>query len=144
MNGIEKITDRIAAEATAVADAILSQGEALAAKLRADYEKKARDTYDELLRTGTDEVEQDVVERSDGVFEVDGDLPIGDFAELVEMKERDFGSDSATIGGWTIEKFGAFPAPGDEVEAQGLRIRVLAMDEDGRRVEKLLAEKTGD
>ncbi len=91
-----------------------------------------------------DEVEQDVVERSDGVFEVDGDLPIGDFAELVEMKERDFGSDSATIGGWTIEKFGAFPAPGDEVEAQGLRIRVLAMDEDGRRVEKLLAEKTGD
>ena len=60
MNGIEKITDRIAAEAKAEADAILSQGEALAAKLRADYEKKARDTYDELLRAGTDEVEQDV------------------------------------------------------------------------------------
>jgi V/A-type H+-transporting ATPase subunit E len=60
MNGINKITDRIAAEAQSEIDAVLSQGKAQADKLRAEFEKKARETYDELLRTGTDEVEQDV------------------------------------------------------------------------------------
>jgi len=60
MNGIEKITGRIAAEAQSEIDEVLRQGETLAAKVRADFEKKARDTYDELLRTGTAEVEQDV------------------------------------------------------------------------------------
>ena len=60
MNGIEKITGRIAAEAQSEIDKVLRQGETLAAKVRADFEKKARDTYDELLRTGTAEVEQDV------------------------------------------------------------------------------------
>ena len=92
----------------------------------------------------TDDIEPDVVERSDGAFEVDGDLPIGDFAELLDMKERDFGADSATAGGWTIEKFGAFPKAGDTVEDMGVRVKVLSMDEDGRRVEKLLAEKIED
>ena len=89
----------------------------------------------------TDEVEPEVVERSDGAFEVDGDLPIADFAELLEMEEDDLFTDSATAGGWTIEKCGAFPSAGDTVEADGVRVKVLEMDEDGRRVEKLLAER---
>ena len=42
---------------------------------------------------------------------------------------------------WTIEKFGAFPKVGDTVEADGLRVKVLAMGEDGLRVEKILVEK---
>ena len=89
----------------------------------------------------TDDVEPDVVERADGAFEVDGDLPIADFAELLGVKEEDLATDSATAGGWTIEKFQAFPKAGDELVAQGVHVKVLSMDEDGRRVERLLAEK---
>ena len=92
----------------------------------------------------TDEVEPEVVERSDGAFEVDGDLPIADFAELLGLEEKDLATDSATAGGWTIEKYGAFPIAGDTVESDGVRVRVLLMDEDGRRVEKLLAGRIGD
>ena len=60
MMDIKKITDRIAAEAQSEIDAVLGRGKAQADKIRADFEAKARNTYDELLRTGTDEVEQDV------------------------------------------------------------------------------------
>ena len=89
----------------------------------------------------SDEVEEDVVARPDGAFEVDGDLPIGELAELLDMPEEDLSTDSATAGGWTIEKFGAFPKAGDSLDADGLLVRVLAMDEDGLRVEKILVEK---
>ena len=89
----------------------------------------------------TDDVVPEIVERPDGAYEVDGDLPISDFAELLDVREEYLDTDSATAGGWTIEKFGDFPAAGDEVTANGIRVRVLAMDADGLRVERLLAEK---
>lgn len=99
-------------------------------------EQLVGDIWDE-----TDEVQDPVVARPDGAYELDGDLPIGDFAELLERSEEDLDTDSATVGGWTIEKFGRFPKAGDCLESGGLRIRVLAMDEDGLRVERVLAEK---
>jgi CBS domain containing-hemolysin-like protein len=43
---------------------------------------------------------------------VDGDLPIADFAQLLDISEEALNTDSATAGGWTMEKFGAFPQPG--------------------------------
>ncbi len=92
----------------------------------------------------SDEVEQDVVARPDGAFEVDGDCPLGDFAELLGAEEGDLSEDSATVGGWTIEKFGSFPRPGDGFTADGVRVKVLAMDDDGHRVEKILVEKETD
>jgi len=89
----------------------------------------------------TDEVENEIVEREGGVFELDGDLPIGDLAELLDMSEDALETDSATVGGWTMEKYGSFPAAGDHVISAGLKATVLAMDEDGRRVERVLIEK---
>ena len=89
----------------------------------------------------TDEVENEIVEREGGVFELDGDLPIGDLAELLDMSEDALETDSATVGGWTMEKYGSFPAAGDHVISDGVKATVLAMDEDGRRVERVLIEK---
>ncbi len=102
-------------------------------------EQLVGDIWDE-----TDEVQDPVVARPDGTYELDGDLPIGDFAELLERSEEDLDTDSATVGGWTIEKFGRFPKAGDSLETGGLRARVLAMDEDGLRVERVLVEKIPD
>ena len=51
----------------------------------------------------TDEVEDEIVTLPDGAWEVDGDLPIADFAELAGVPEDSLTTDSATAGGWTIE-----------------------------------------
>ena len=86
----------------------------------------------------TDEVEEEIVERSDGQYELDGDMVISDFLELVGIKEKDFDAESETVGGWTIEMFGAFPKPGDSFRYGNMSVTVLEMD--GLRVEKVLVK----
>ncbi len=87
----------------------------------------------------TDEVEEEIVERPDGQYELDGDMVISDFLELVGIKEKDFEADSETVGGWTIEMFGAFPRVGDSFRYEDMSVTVLEMD--GLRVEKVLVKK---
>ena len=88
----------------------------------------------------SDDVEEEVVSRPDGSLEIDGDMPLGEFAEQLGMEDEIVSEDSATAGGWMLERFGTFPEEGDEFTFGGARFRVLQMDEDGRRVERLLAE----
>ena len=87
----------------------------------------------------TDTVEEEVVQRPSGAYELDGDMVLDDFRELLEIPEDEFEAESETVGGWTVEKYGAFPAPGTVFETDDLRVTVLKMD--GRRVEKILVEK---
>lgn len=84
----------------------------------------------------TDQVEQEVVQRAENEFEVDGDMTISDFLELTGIREDDFEAESETVGGWTVERFGEFPGVGDSFSYENLMVTVLAMD--GRRVEKVL------
>ncbi len=88
----------------------------------------------------TDTVEPEVVERSEGEYELDGDMILDDFIELVGIREDRFEAESNTLGGWTLEMFGAFPQPGDSFRYEDLELTVLKMD--GRRVERVLV-KTG-
>ena len=90
--------------------------------------------YDE-----TDEVDPDVVVKNDNEFEVDGDLPIGDFLELVGIDEDGFEAESDTVGGWIVEKLGHFPTSGESFEDDQMKLKVLSMD--GLRVEKILVTK---
>ena len=87
----------------------------------------------------TDTVEQEVVERGADEYELDGDMTISDFLELTGIDEDGFEAESETVGGWTVESFGAFPNPGDSFDYGDLTVTVLAMD--GHRVEKLLVCK---
>ena len=87
----------------------------------------------------TDEIKEEILERSDGEFELDGDMSISDFIDLVGIRERDFEAESETVGGWTIEMFGSFPSVGDSFDYENLHITVLEMD--GLRVEKVLVVK---
>ena len=87
----------------------------------------------------TDEVEEEVIERADGVWELDGDMSIGDFTELLGISEDALDSESSTVGGWTLERFGAFPAAGDHFDWEDLSVTVLKMD--GLRVERVLVER---
>ena len=85
-----------------------------------------------------DEVEPEIVMNSEGKYELDGDMPIADFIDLMEISEKDFSADSETVGGWTVEMLEKFPEPGDSFTYNDLRITVLAADE--RRVGKVLVE----
>ena len=46
----------------------------------------------------TDEVEEEVIRRADGVWELDGDMSVGDFTELLGVSEDAFESETASSG----------------------------------------------
>jgi len=86
----------------------------------------------------TDTVEPEVVCRAEGEYELDGDMIIDDFLELLSIEEENFDAESETVGGWTVESFGAYPKIGDSFEYENMTVTVLAMD--GRRVEKIFVK----
>ena len=91
----------------------------------------------------TDEIEaEEVIERPDGVYELDGDMAIGDFIELMGYSEEAFETESSTVGGWTLEVFGAFPEEGESFRHENLSVTVLKMD--GLRVERVLIKREDD
>lgn len=60
MNGIEKITARITAEAEAECQAIRAEGDKKCAEIRAENDKKAQEEYWRLVREGVKDTEQRV------------------------------------------------------------------------------------
>ena len=88
----------------------------------------------------TDQIEQEVIRRSANELELDGDLSIPDFLELMDLSEEVFEADSDTLGGWVLESFGGrFPEPGESFEFESFKFTVLSMD--GRRVGRVLVER---
>ena len=57
MKGIEKITAHIEADAKAEAQAIIDAATARANQIKTDYEQKAKDVYDGLMKSGAEEAE---------------------------------------------------------------------------------------
>ena len=115
------------------------------AKLRREQKHLAgvitmEDVLEELVGDIWDEkdvVEKEVVARPDGGYELDGAMTLSDFLELLDWPEDALDdADSTTVGGWTLERFGTFPKPGDSFRYENLTVTVLAMD--GRRVERVL------
>ena len=76
----------------------------------------------------TDKIETEVIQKAENDYEIDGDMPIGDFLELVGIDEDTFEAESETVGGWTIERFGKFPKAGDSFTFENLTVKVLSMD----------------
>lgn len=86
----------------------------------------------------SDEVENEVITRAEGIFEVNGDMTIYDFLDLVGKEEESVDFESETVGGWIIERFGDFPEVGDSVDYENLHITVL--ETGPHRVEKALVK----
>lgn len=86
--------------------------------------------------------EDEVVEHSNGVYELDGDMQLSDFCELMDWDEDELDAESATVGGWTIEVHGDFPKVGEGFTHDGVMLEVLEMD--GLRVSRVLVKKMDD
>ena len=87
----------------------------------------------------TDTVEQEMVCRGEGEYELEGSMLLADFLETLGINEDDFEAESSTVGGWTLEMFGGFPHVGDSLRHQHLTATVLSMA-DGRRAGKVLVQ----
>ena len=90
----------------------------------------------------TDIVEEEVIERQDGTYELDGDMPVSELMELLDMDEDSFEYESETVGGWCIEMLDGFPEAGNAFFFEGMKITVLEVEE--RRVRKVRVEKTAE
>lgn len=86
----------------------------------------------------TDEVLEEVVERKTGELEIDGDMVIDDFLELLEISPEAFDYESQTVGGFVTEFNGDFPEVGYAFTYDKADIKVLEMD--GRRIVKVLVK----
>ncbi len=87
----------------------------------------------------TDEVEEDIVEKADGEYELDGATPVAEFLELVDIPEYTFHFESETVGGWCIEMLERFPKAGAHFEYKKLSVTVLEVD--GLRVERVFVKE---
>lgn len=94
-------------------------------------EQLVGDIWDE-----SDEIVDELVKLDDTTYEADGDMRIYDFLDEMELDDRDFDDDNATLGGWAIEMLGGYPAVGDSFEYEHLTITVKKLGK--RRIERLL------
>lgn len=79
----------------------------------------------------------DIVERDDGSFEVQGSTEIGKIEHLFDMEiEAD---DFTTIAGLVINASGKVPQTGEQLTFRGLQVKVLEADE--RRIGRLLVKR---
>ena len=85
--------------------------------------------------------EEEVVQRQDGSFLVEGSMNIDDFMERMgimffdDLKQEDF----STVGGMAMFFIGNIPKAGDTFEYRNLKFEI--MDMDNGRVDKLLVIK---
>ncbi len=96
------------------------------------------DVLEEIVGEIWDEydiVEEEIIEKSEREFELDGDLNIYEFLELLDIDEDDYEYDSETVGGLVMELLERFPEEGDEVKFENSMLKVLEAGE--RRVEKV-------
>jgi CBS domain containing-hemolysin-like protein len=101
------------------------------------------DILEEIVGEIQDEydVEQPLVERlSDRELLADGRLPLDEVAEALGIPAID--DDEGTVAGFVHRHLGRLPEEGDEFTADGLHIKVVAVE--GRRVRQLRVSRGDD
>jgi putative hemolysin len=84
------------------------------------------------------------VQRPDGSWLVDGKMTVHDFKELMNLAKLP-GEERRgyhTLGGFVMVQVGRVPVAADTFDAQGLRFKVVDMDEN--RVDKVLVQRKKD
>lgn len=88
-----------------------------------------------------EDVKQEIVQREDGSWLVDGLLPISEFKDFLELDELPMEEKTGfnTVAGFVVTNIGSIPAAGDHFLWNGLRFEVVDMD--GTRIDKILVQK---
>lgn len=107
MNGIEKITQRIADECKAQCLSVAEEAEKRCAAIKAEYEAKANAAYEDRLAKGKEEIEQDV-QRQDRNVRLDSKKDI--LAEKQNLVDSAFNMAREKILGMDQGEYVAFLA----------------------------------
>ena len=83
----------------------------------------------------TDEVVSQISELQPDEYEIDGDMPIGEFLEYIDREELAEDIESATVGGWMLELYNGFPASGATIDFEDMHFTVVQADD--LRVERV-------
>jgi putative hemolysin len=104
-------------------------------------------TFDDILRSVFEDVEdsiegkKEIVEREDGSLLISGSLPLDEFLDYISSgklsDEELLGMN--TTGGFVMSKLGAVPVEGQHFIWRDYRFEVVDMD--GRRVDKILVSR---
>ncbi len=87
-----------------------------------------------------DEVVEDFVQTSDNTYNVLCSADLDKLFKLVDIEDEE--TESATVGGWVLERFGCFPKEGDSFEIEGVAVTVIsATDQKVNEVTVKLPEK---
>lgn len=84
--------------------------------------------------------EPKLVERDDGSLLVSGWMPVDEFAERIDI-ELEAQPDYETVAGLVLHRIAELPQVGQHVTVGDWRIEVVDMD--GRRIDKLLVQRSG-
>ena len=89
-----------------------------------------------------EEFKQEIVEREDGSWLVDGLLPISEFKDFLDLDELPLEEKTGfnTVAGFVVTNIGHIPTAGNYFLWNGYRFEVVDMD--GTRIDKILVEKT--
>lgn len=80
----------------------------------------------------SDEVIENIRERSDGSYDINGSTRLSDMCESIGCR---IDSEADTVGGWVTEMLGGIPESGESFECGGMHVTVESTDE--RRVLKV-------
>ncbi|MFG1295093.1 MULTISPECIES: hemolysin family protein [Xanthobacter] len=84
------------------------------------------------------QTERHIVERQDGSYLVDGDTPIDELMELIDV-ELPVDEGFHTVAGFALSRIKELPEEGAVFHAHGWRFEIVDMD--GRRIDKLLVSR---
>ena len=96
-------------------------------------EKLVGEIWDE-----TDVVEDRIMVKGEGVYEIEGDTPVSELLDLMDWDYDAFEYESETVGGWCIEMLEGFPDEGASFTYEDCTFTVIEVDE--RRVNKVRLE----
>ncbi len=97
-----------------------------------------RDILEALVGTVSEANRNDIVQRSENEWYVDGQCPFHDFLLYFDIEDVD-AAQYNTLSGLVLDQMECIPKEGDFIQWQGWRIEIADMD--GVRIDKLLVTK---
>lgn len=94
----------------------------------------------EIWDESDDIEEEEVKELSETRFELDGDMGINDFIELLGINEEEIDAESDTVGGWVLEHFEEYPKDYDNFADEELGLNVTIAKIEDRRISKVIVD----
>lgn len=98
------------------------------------------DIFDALVGSISESKEnEDIKERKNGGWFVDGQCPIYDFLEYFEIDDETVSNNYNTISGLILEILQHIPLEGESIKWKNLNIEIVDMD--GARIDKIIVKK---